>query len=384
MDDVASVRQRGGWMSFLGMPPRELVTASHHSRDFTGSRAAYIFYRQRIVSLVFALMALAWIPVDWLFLPEEVFLPILGCRLAFAGAFLFMAFCGGRATSLHVARLLLGAFILIPACMFAASQAILGETALGGDPQTAAVIGGYGYLPYVMVTVMAIFPLTLIEGVGYALITGLVYLVTQAVFHDLFSVQVLGEIWLLGLIAGVAVWVEVAQLGMLLRLYREATRDHLTGLVNRRVLAEQLVTEIERARAKDQPLSVLLFDLDLFKRINDTHGHLAGDEVLRRFAEILDRELPDDTLPARYGGEEFIAVLPGRDTSNAREIAEAIREATRRTSVTGTEGETITFTTSIGVAGLQDDDTVDSLLGRVDDRLYDAKARGRDLVAIAE
>ncbi|MFP4462216.1 MAG: GGDEF domain-containing protein [Guyparkeria sp.] len=366
------------------MPPRELLTAGQHSRDFTGSRAAYIFYRQRIVSLVFALLALAWIPVDWLFLPEDVFVPILVCRLLFAGAFLFMAFCGGRATSLRVARLLLGAFILIPACMFVASQAILADSSLGGDPQMAAVVGGYGYLPYVMVTVMAIFPLTLLEGVGYALVTGAVYLLGQAVFHDVFTVEVLGEIWLLGLIAGVAVWVEVAQLGMLLRLYREATRDHLTGLVNRRVVADQLVTEIERAREQGQPLSVLLFDLDLFKRINDTHGHLAGDEVLRRFAEILDENLPADTLPGRYGGEEFIAVLPRRDTANAREIAESIAQATRRTAVTGSDGETITFTTSIGVAALRDDDTVDSLLGRVDGRLYDAKAHGRDLVAVAE
>ncbi len=370
-------------MSFLHMPPRELLTAAHHSRDFTGSRAAYIFYRQRIVSLVFALLALAWIPVDWLFLPEGAFLPILACRLLFAAAFLSLAFCGERATSLRIARLLLGAFILIPACLFVASQAILAGTSLGADPETAAVVSGYGYLPYVMVTVMAIFPLTLLEGAGYALVTGIVYLLAQAVFNDIVSIRVIGEIWLLGLIAAVAVWVEVAQLGMLLRLYREATRDHLTGLVNRRVVADQLVAEIERAREQDEPLSVLLFDLDLFKRINDTHGHLAGDEVLRRFAGILDEKLLEDTLPGRYGGEEFIAVLPRRDTASAREIVECIAEATRRTAVTGSDGETIRFTTSIGVTELQDDDTVDSLLGRVDDRLYDAKAQGRDLVAVA-
>lgn len=382
MDDAHSARQRDGWMSFVGMPPRELLTASNHSRDFTGSRAAYIFYRQRIVSLVFALLALAWIPIDGLFLPGEVFLPILACRLLFAGAFLLLAFFGGRATSLRTARLLLGAFILIPACLFVASQAILGGTALGGDSQTAAIVAGYGFLPYVMVTVMAIFPLTFLEGAGYALVSGLIYLVAQAEFHDIFSVEVIGEIWLLGLIAAIAIWVEVAQLGMLLRLYREATRDHLTGLVNRRVVADQLVEEIDRAREQGEPLSVLLFDLDLFKRINDTHGHLAGDKVLRCFAGILDDNLAADTLPGRYGGEEFIAVLPRRDTGAARTIAERIGEATRRAMVTGLDGETISFTTSIGVTDLRAGDTVDSLLGRVDERLYDAKAQGRDLVAV--
>jgi len=370
--------------ALLRRPPMEMLTSRHHSRDFNGSRAEYIFFRQRIVAAVFSLLALSWIPIDWLFLPHEAFGPLLACRLGFSAAFLVLSFWGRRATSIRMARLLLAAFVLIPAALYVASQSILGQAHLSTSPETAAVVSGYGFLPYAMVSVMAIFPLTLLEGLTYALATGFVYVATQYFFHDLFSVRSIGEIWLLGLIAAIAVWVEVAQLGMLLRLYREATQDHLTGLVNRRVVADQLVNEIDRSRTENHPLSVLLFDLDLFKRINDTYGHLAGDAVLRRFAGILRENLPEDATIGRYGGEEFIAVLPQRDTDAARQLAERIRMAAHDSPATGPEGETISFTTSIGVAGLEGADRVDSLLARVDEKLYAAKSGGRDLVAVAE
>jgi diguanylate cyclase (GGDEF)-like protein len=185
----------------------------------------------------------------------------------------------------------------------------------------------------------------------------------------------------LGLIAG---WAAVNQLNMLLGLYRQATRDPLTGLANRRQAMEQLSGDMKLMREKSKPLSVLLFDLDKFKSFNDTYGHAAGDIVLQRFAKVMRkfaRKRLD--LVCRYGGEEFLMVLPGLDAEQAGEVAEKIRLACHDEQVKTPTGERIGFTTSIGVAELKAEDTIDSLLQHSDDALYEAKGTGRDRVHIA-
>ena len=96
----------------------------------------------------------------------------------------------------------------------------------------------------------------------------------------LLHIPVLTELWLMLLLAGIALWAQMTQLHMLLSLYRQATRDPLTGLYNRRAFMERMDEEINRSQRYQRPLSVLMFDLDRFKRINDNYGHLTGDRVL--------------------------------------------------------------------------------------------------------
>ncbi len=157
-----------------------------------------------------------------------------------------------------------------------------------------------------------------------------------------------------------------------------ALTDELTGLANRRRLVEALEQEVARARRSRRPLSVAMIDLDYFKRYNDTFGHSAGDELLRRFAFRTTRRLRAQDLVARYGGEEFCLVLPETDCQCASELLDGIR-------VAGIDhdplGRPVTF--SAGLATWDGDESAEELVFRADASLYRAKAAGRDRVVVA-
>jgi diguanylate cyclase (GGDEF)-like protein/PAS domain S-box-containing protein len=151
-----------------------------------------------------------------------------------------------------------------------------------------------------------------------------------------------------------------------------ATHDSLTGLPNRRVLEEQLPREMARARRARSPLCVGIVDIDHFKAYNDTHGHLAGDEVLRECARAWDESLRGEDTIVRFGGEEFLVLLPETEPEEAAEVVERLRERT--------PGEQ---TCSAGLACWDFSEGVDDLLARADKALYLAKAGGRDRLAHA-
>lgn len=251
---------------------------------------------------------------------------------------------------------------------------------MGGSIEQEGIIAGYSFLPFLLVVFLAIFPLTLIEGLIYASTIIGVFLFSEFFNVGTFTIKSLGEIWLLVLLSGIAMWAQMAQLHMLLSLYREATRDALTGLVNRRVLTVWLKRGILEARANNTPLSVLLFDLDLFKKINDTYGHLTGDAVLQSFSKLLSQQIFNRNLIGRYGGEEFLAILPGKNEDWATEMAERIRKNCRNLKLQSIDGDSIQLTVSVGVTELNASDDTQSLLNRVDKGLYLAKESGRDLV----
>lgn len=158
-----------------------------------------------------------------------------------------------------------------------------------------------------------------------------------------------------------------------------ATLDSLTGLPNRRsfdLLAGQAIHEAQRSNAA---LVALLIDLDHFKSLNDTHGHLAGDEVLRQFAEVLRGSLRQSDILCRWGGEEFIVLLRDADAPGALEVAQKIRQGTEQKSF-HFDGRMLQLTVSIGLSCLQPGDTLDGLLTRADRALYRAKQGGRNRV----
>lgn len=370
---------RSGLREWLQRTTLQDMVASHnHSRDFNGSRAEYIYLRVRLLSFVFAVLAPLWIPIDLVLLSGPSFQQMLLLRLSFSVLFLGLGFWTAQPHNLVLARLRVALFIAIPGLFYIGSRIVL-----GGEVPDAGILMGYSFLPYLVVSLLALFPFTLMEGLAYAITIGLVVLGTEITFGTLFTVRAFGEIWLLGLLAGIAMWAELAQLHMLLQLYREATRDALTGLVNRAVLNKWLDLEVERARDRQSPLSVLLLDLDLFKRINDTYGHLAGDMVLQVFARLMMRELPGINLIGRYGGEEFLAILPGKGEQQALELANHIRAACHKARVRGPNNQSIGFTVSIGVAVLEEQEDAEALLQRVDKGLYRAKEAGRDLAVVA-
>jgi len=166
------------------------------------------------------------------------------------------------------------------------------------------------------------------------------------------------------------------------RLREMSTIDVLTRQLNHRAIYERLTEEIERARRYDTPLSVVLCDLDEFKEVNDTHGHLAGDLVLREAASVLRRCLRSADVLGRYGGEEFLAVLPQIDLASALFAAERLRQELARHTVRLLSGATVRVSASFGVATWDElaSATVDLLVSLADRRLYDAKAAGRNCV----
>jgi two-component system, cell cycle response regulator len=164
-------------------------------------------------------------------------------------------------------------------------------------------------------------------------------------------------------------------------IYRLAIVDGLTGLHNRRYLLDFVERELARAKRHARPLSVLLFDIDKFKLLNDTHGHLCGDFVLRELAGRLKPTIRREDLLARYGGEEFGLVLVEADHKQAVGTAERIRRTVGETPFRF-EGETLPVTVSVGAITTGDEHaTPDDLLKAADEKMYKAKRAGRNRVA---
>jgi two-component system cell cycle response regulator len=186
------------------------------------------------------------------------------------------------------------------------------------------------------------------------------------------------------LLARLSAGKRVVQLERSLRAANEqiqklSVTDPLCSIYNRRYLDDRLAQEIDRARRYDRPLSLVLADLDLFKRVNDEHGHAIGDEVLRHFASVCLDSLRVNDWVARYGGEEFVVVLPETELAGAAVVAEKIRSCCATVPASTSAGH-VSVTASFGVAQLSPDV---QLLRAADAALYTSKREGRNRVTLA-
>jgi diguanylate cyclase (GGDEF)-like protein len=164
-----------------------------------------------------------------------------------------------------------------------------------------------------------------------------------------------------------------------------SSRDTLTGLYNRWYVIEKIDTELNRALRHGSPMSLLMLDIDHFKRINDTWGHAAGDEVLKSVGKMLRESCRVYDVPGRYGGEEFCIVLPETRMGNTAAVAERIRQRFESTQLPCGDGESVVITASIGIAGMDEPASNDilspaALIDRADRALYSAKSRGRNRI----
>lgn len=166
------------------------------------------------------------------------------------------------------------------------------------------------------------------------------------------------------------------------RLHRKAHIDELTGVCNYSRLMDVLDRQIAAARRRQKPLCVMMSDLDYFKKVNDTYGHLAGDEVLRHAAERIQSAIRDFDVVGRFGGEEFAVILVNTDQKLAEIIAERIRHEIAATPI-HTRGHNIPVTISIGLAMLRGDEERDAVIERADRAMYEAKRMGRNRVCVA-
>jgi len=158
------------------------------------------------------------------------------------------------------------------------------------------------------------------------------------------------------------------------KLKRLSTTDSLTGLANRSVAVGTIAAELSRNVRYRHPFSILMIDLDDFKKVNDLYGHGEGDEVLRNFAEVLRKSLRSADVSARWGGEEFLVILPETEHERALSTAQKLCDITASSALS----LKVRVTVSLGCAQARDDDTIDSLTIRADDALYEAKKRGKN------
>lgn len=172
---------------------------------------------------------------------------------------------------------------------------------------------------------------------------------------------------------------------VLQRHYEQHSRvDALTGLRNRFWLDEMQPRMVERAHASGNPLGLILLDVDHFKRYNDTHGHLAGDQALRTLGATLLQNIRPNDVAVRVGGEEFMVLLPGADERACRDVAERVCGAARRQRIRDHEARELpAITVSVGVAVLAAGDDASRLYAAADQALYRAKRAGRDRVTVA-
>ncbi len=165
------------------------------------------------------------------------------------------------------------------------------------------------------------------------------------------------------------------------QLYESSVKDPLTQIFNRQYFDAQVTSELSFAVRHGSELSVLLIDIDFFKKVNDTYGHLGGDIVLKTVADVLLKELRTEDTLARYGGEEFVVLLRGVSLVDAQRAAERLRSAVERTKVPHGE-HVISVTLSIGCASAAEtkDTSPEVLIDQADQRLYSAKRSGRNRV----
>lgn len=157
-----------------------------------------------------------------------------------------------------------------------------------------------------------------------------------------------------------------------------AAEDDLTGLYNRRKINELIHDEIERSERYKKGFSIIIMDIDFFKRVNDRFGHMAGDQLLKMFSDIMRDTIRHTDTAGRWGGEEFVVLCPETKMDGAMALADKIRQRIDSHIFNSFGKQTASF----GVACYVDDDSVDSIINRADIALYDAKNKGRNRVAV--
>ncbi|MBF0612614.1 MAG: GGDEF domain-containing protein [Magnetococcales bacterium] len=246
-----------------------------------------------------------------------------------------------------------------------------------------SLITGYAFLPFVMAAGISIFPLTALEGALFA-VPGLIaqIMVMQGGSNFGGRSDALGMLWLLVLVAGIAILSGMSQLHFWSEIVNKTSKDPLTGAYNRATGQELMEKYFYLAKRARSPLWILFFDLDNFKSINDKFGHEAGDETLKTLVSSITRSTRNADLLVRWGGEEFLAVIPLSKVENIHTI---IRRICRAGSL-GQRPDGAPITASVGMSEILTDNTsqLSQLIVLADQRMYRAKKSGKNRVCFGD
>lgn len=364
---------------FAELSPQELswlLLPAKHTPLLSRRRATMIGSRVLFTASLFAILTPLWIVVDFLTLPRPLWISLAVGRMLATLGFIVLAIAYARpATTAEVHRSL-AILVGVPLAFYLFSHFFVHRYPLTG--LSATVVSGYGFLPLVLVSGLAIFPLTLAEStavVSAVLITQILAMLAR--WHNLDPAAFTVALWLFAIIATAGILAGLSQLAFMMALVRDAIRDPLTGTFSRHSGEELLELQFINSTRTATPLSVAFIDLDHFKRINDDHGHDAGDGVLVRAADRLRNCLRTGDVLARWGGEEFILIMPNTEASQAVAALDRVRCAGL-----GERPDGQAVTASIGVAERVSDGVARwrELVDIADRRMYAAKRAGRNQI----
>lgn len=352
----------------------DLWSTAAHSISFRNTRSGYLRSRITLLGVVWGILIVLWIPFDLFFLPENQGTPIAIARLMLGGGLFLIAWHSQHHVRLYQAQWSMVLLVLMINFFYIYSISVL------DFPQVySGVEYGYTLLPILHVAVLTILPITLKESLGLLAITAVCQIGVDIKAQRLFTSEIMADYWLQNVLALMVIWSQQSKLYMLMRLYRQATLDPLTGIYNRRMLLQLAQKSLEACEQSKQPFTVLLFDIDKFKRVNDTWGHGAGDDVLKAFTYFIQEKIRKTDLFGRYGGEEFILFLPNCDHQTGQEIADRMLDSLRALELDIDIMDTkLRITSSVGISSLSQGDSLSSLIERADRALYECKDAGRD------
>jgi diguanylate cyclase (GGDEF)-like protein len=350
----------------------ELFTDRHHGVPISRHRAAIMQSRVYFFCVIFAILVPTWSVIDLLFLPSGLWGELLTIRALSSVAFGLLAWQARKDPDLKRARLLLAGMLAVTPLFYIASEHWINAYELSGAELIVAEL--YALLPFVMIAGLTLFPLTLVEFLLYSAPMLLVVVYASYPQNSAEIPQAVATIWLCLLILGVALFSAMSQLRYMLSQVSRASYDVLTGVLTRRAGIEMLDLQFRLAAMSGSSLSVLYFDLDHFKTVNDTFGHEAGDEVLKTASKQISETVRKGDSVIRWGGEEFVVILPMADPHEANEVVARIMRAGL-----GERPDQQPITASIGVAELQVDELNDwkTQIELADHRMYMAKSNGR-------
>lgn len=351
---------------------RDTFSSQSHSKDFVFARSDYMRTRLLILSLIFIILTPFWTLFDWFLLPESSLQLVLPARIVmFIGLALTLFLSTKNWNPTKTNFLLSTALFTLPSLFYVTVLVSL------PDRYNQPLIG-YSFIPYLLVVTLSILPFTLIESLSLGISLLVLQLFSGLTLHSDLDAEAIQDLWLLAALLTIVMTTNHFQLNLLLRLYRQATHDSLTGLLNRVALTSH--TElIENLEPRPSTL-ITLIDMDHFKKINDTYGHSVGDEVLRLFSTLLKKTAKKNEIICRYGGEEFLIISTHIDKDTAIKRAELIRQLTLRLEPFSLENEPFNLSISVGLSMLRPDEKIDNAIQRADKRLYMAKHTGRNRV----
>lgn len=350
---------------------QDTFSTRYHSKDFSFARSEYLRARVQVIALLFSLLTPLWALMDHLSIPSDTRNVVLVLRIIMFGGLVCVVLLSRFKQSNRSNLVLSASIFALPAIFYGAVLFALSQSG-------HVSLVGYSFIPYLLTATLGVFPFTLLESLGVGLCLLLLQFCSGFVDGSALSARALQDLWLLVALLVIAMTTNHFQLGLLLRLYRQATHDPLTGLLNRTALTRHL--EHHTLHELPYPVAVMLLDLDYFKLINDEHGHSVGDQVLKRFAALLKADSQENDVICRYGGEEFLLLRGACTLEKAVLEAQAIRNRCQHLHLTNLDGKPVPLTVSIGVSILRPGEALHDAIQRADEHLYHAKRSGRNCV----